>query len=125
MPSGIFSVNQHDAYMYGLLAETVPSQDIPKPTAKEASVHEESFIPAYAAATLRGTPTFTVPPTILDTFNATDLPLLIFTDSHGIVRLFDIGNESALQPGDTVDSAVALIGTNWPTPPSSPSHQAK
>lgn len=117
MPAGIFAVNQHDAYIYGLLAQTVPPQEMPKLSTKDTSAQKESFNPAYAAASLRGTPTFTVPPALLDTFNATDLPLLIVTDSHGIVRLFDIANESALQPGDTVDSAVALIGANWSSTP--------
>jgi hypothetical protein len=110
IPTDVFAVEEHNAYMYGLLAQTVPPEKLPKPHGRDQPAPNQSANPAYAADSLRGTSTLTVAPTLLDTFNATELPLLIVTDSDGIVRLLDVANESALQPGDMVDAAVALIG---------------
>jgi hypothetical protein len=47
-----------------------------------------------------------------------NVPLLIIADSQGIVRLIDVADETILQPGRAVDSAVALIGKHWPAPAS-------
>ena len=69
---------------------------------------------AYAAEYLKGTQTITVAATLLERFHATDVPLLILVDSHGIVRLIDSADETILQPGKAVDSAVALVGKRWP-----------
>jgi len=115
MPETVFTVQNHEAYIYGLLAQTVPPEKIPLPTSRTAPTQQTSFNPAYAAEYLKGTPTVTVAPGLLDTFHATDVPLLILTDSHGIVRLIEAVDENALQPGNTLDSAVALIGHRWPT----------
>lgn len=115
MPETTFTVQDHKAYIYGLLAQTVPPAKIPLPTSRAAPTQQASFNPAYAAEYLKGTPTVIVPPALLNTFHATDIPLLIVTDSNGVVRLIEAVDENALQPGNTLDSAVALIGNRWPT----------
>lgn len=115
MPETVFTVQGQAAYLYGLLAQTVPPEKIPFSTGRTGSTQQTSFNPAYAAEYLKGTPTLTVPPALLNTFHATDFPLLVLTDGHGIVRLIEVVDENALQPGNTLDSAVALIGHRWPT----------
>ena len=115
MPETVFTVQGQAAYIYGLLAQTVPPEKIPLSTVKTAATQQASFNPAYAAEYLKGTPTLTVPSALLNTFHATDVPLLVLTDGHGIVRLIEVVDETALQPGNTVDSAVALVGHRWPT----------
>jgi hypothetical protein len=115
MPETVFTVEDHEAYAYGLLAQTVAPQKMPTATGKSAKAQTDTYNPAYAAEYLLGTPTVTVPASLLDAFDATDVPLLIVVDSHGIVRLFDVAGETALNPGDVVDSAIALVGKRWPT----------
>ncbi len=92
--------------------QTGPAKKLPH--AADKTLNERGgFDAAYAAEYLKGTPTVTVAPSLLERFNVTDVPLLIVTDSQGVVRLIDVADETALQPGNTVDSAVALIGKHW------------
>jgi hypothetical protein len=109
IPEGRFNVQGHDAVMVGLLVETVPAEKLPESADGKAS----GFNPAYAAEYVKGTQTVTVPAAMLERFHATEVPLLIVVDSHGMVRLIEAADETVLQPGKAVDSAVALIGKRW------------
>ena len=115
MPESVFQVQGHQAYMFGLLVETMPAQKLAHPAGKSgAGQMESNFNPAYAAEYLKGTPTVTVGPAALEMFDATEVPLLIVVDSHGIVRLIDGVDDDALRPGGTVDVAIGLVGKQWP-----------
>ena len=112
-PPSVFDVAGHEAYLFALLAETAPArmpvppvEGVPaKPTPRQA---------------LRDTPTLIVPAAVLDQFAATDFPFLVIADSHGIVRVLQPVDEGALQPGGTLDSAIARVGDLWPTTPPKP-----
>ena len=114
MPKGGFSVEGHEAYIFGLLVETMTQQKL-SPSADPKSVKQQSsFDPAFAAEYLKNSSTVTVPAGLLERFNAHDVPVLIVTDSNGVIRLIDLADEAVLEPGGTVDSAVDLIGRQWP-----------
>jgi hypothetical protein len=113
-PQSVFLVEKHEAYFYGLFAETMPhpqrapSNDgtPPKPTPREL---------------LSETPTVVVPPSVIDQFAAADFPFLIIADSHGIIRVLQPVDQDALQSGDTLDTAVARVGAQFPlTVPEAP-----
>ena len=107
-PKGVFSVSGHDAFFYGLLAETY----LPE-TGKQLPV-TPTYAPEDAAALLTGTPTLAVNPTVLNQFAVTDPPFLIVADPQGIVRVLQPVTEDAMAPRNTVDSAIALVGRQWP-----------
>jgi hypothetical protein len=113
-PKGPFMVSGHDAFFYGLLAETY----LPE-TGKQLPV-TPAFAPEDAAALLTGTPTLAVNPTVLNQFTVTDPPFLIIADAQGIIRVLQPVTEDAMAPRNTVDSAIALVGSKWgverPTP---------
>jgi hypothetical protein len=44
------------------------------------------------------------------------IPFLVLTDPHGIVRVAQPIDPTAIQPGDTVDTAIACVGSYWPLP---------
>jgi hypothetical protein len=113
IPQGRFSVEGHEAVMLGLLVETVPAEKLPENADGKVGGEASTFKPAYAAEYVKGTQTVTVPAAMLERFHATDVPLLIVADSHGVVRLIEVADETVLQPGKAVDSAVALIGKRW------------
>ena len=120
MPQGGFAVEGHEAYIFGLLVETMTQQKL-SPAADPKSVKQQSsFNPAYAAEYLKGSPTVTVPSDLLERFNAHDVPVLIVTDSNGIIRFIDLADEAVLEPGRTVDSAVDLVGRQWPAATGTP-----
>jgi hypothetical protein len=52
------------------------------------------------------------------------VPLLILTDPQGIVRVLQPVSDDAILPGGTIDSAIALVGSQWHTrvvtPPAPP-----
>ena len=109
-PPTVFTVSGHEAFFYGLLAETVP----PNPPAKSAAPNP-AFTAAEAANLLAETPTLAVDPAILDQFAVADPPFLILTDAQGVIRVLQTATEDAIAPGNTIDSAIALIGARWPT----------
>jgi hypothetical protein len=115
IPKGEFSVENYRASMYALLVKTVPAEQVSHTIDNKAPKEKGSFDPAIDDEYLKGTPTFTVSPALLQRFYAVDVPLLIITDNQGVIRLIDVADENILQPGNTVDSAVALIGKQWPT----------
>lgn len=65
-------------------------------------------------ALLLGTPTVVVPNETLNTFEATDFPLIVATDYKGIVRWIDRASENALDSGGEVDQIVKHILATWP-----------
>ena len=114
LPQSVFTVAGHEAYLYGLLAPTIEQAPPPATTAKPKT--DTAPTPADASNMLRMTPTLVVDPSLLDQFAATDVPFLILTDSQGIVRVLQPVGDSALEAGDTIDSAIARVGSQWPSP---------
>jgi hypothetical protein len=115
LPQSVFTVAGHEAYLYGLLAPTVEqTPPLPAPTAKPQTA--APVTPADASNLLRMTPTLVVDPSLLDQFAATDVPYLILTDAQGIVRVLQPVGDDALEPGGPIDSAIALVGSQWPSP---------
>ena len=120
LPETVFTVEGHGAYLYALLAQTVPPRTPP------ANTPTLAFDPAFATAMLTGTATLTVSPGTLDRFVANDFPFLILTDGNGVVRVLEpVGNED-LAPGGAVDAAIARVGKTFPVllPNSSQEHGA-
>jgi hypothetical protein len=120
LPTTVFTVAGHEAYLYGLLAQTVS----PNPPPKDPAATPAPYTPADAVNYLRYTPTLVVDPSLLDQFAVTDVPLLILTDPQGIVRVLQPVSDDAILPGGTIDSAIALVGSQWHTrvvtPPAPP-----
>jgi hypothetical protein len=112
LPPTVFMVAGHEAYLYGLLTLTQQPTPPAAPAAKPSTVST----PPDAAQRLRTTPTLIVDPSLLDQFAATDVPYLILTDTEGIVRILQPVGDDALKPGGPIDSAIALVGTQWPSP---------
>ena len=118
-PTSVFIVEGHEAYAYGLLAETLtpmpkppPSKDAPppKPTPREL---------------LAETPSVVVPPSVLTQFASEDFPFLILADAQGIIRVIQPVAEDALQQGGTMDSAIAAVVANWAPKPAKASEPPK
>jgi len=107
----VFMVEGREAYLYALLAETLP----PKP--KRPPVKDAPPDPPTPRELLAETPTVVVPPSVLTQFAADDFPFLIIADAHGIIRVIQPAAEDVLQPGGTLDSAVAVVGRTWPIRP--------
>jgi hypothetical protein len=131
-------LSEDDVHIYALLAQPAPpvsvlTADLPKPAAKPEPVRNSLPLKQSptrsksttskpdppeqhdtAAEQLRGTPAFIVPPATLTQFAATDFPLLIATDSKGIIRFIQPANETALNPGDFLDQIVRHIAQQWP-----------
>ncbi|HEY4357382.1 MAG TPA: hypothetical protein VGN16_16645 [Acidobacteriaceae bacterium] len=120
IPETVFRIAGHEAYYYGLLAETMPER---KPdTAINPQQLAAAFSPAYAASLLAEKPVVTVPLSTLDQFAATDFPFLIVTDAHGIVRVAQAVDTDDLSSGGKVDASVVVVGQHWPlAPPASAS----
>lgn len=112
LPQTVFTVAGHEAYLYGLLIRTVPPNPAPTPF----SAASKPFTPADATNDLRNTPTLIADPSFLDQFAVTDVPFLILTDSQGIVRVIQPVSDDAINPGGAIDSAIARIGAQWPSP---------
>jgi hypothetical protein len=63
---------------------------------------------------LLGSPTIVVPNETLDAFAATDFPLIVATDSSGLIRVVQLAPENALDPDGDVDQIVQHILATWP-----------
>lgn len=110
-PEGKFTVGGRAAVFYALLAQT-------RPTSSPASFAAGSTPPRSAVEQLGKTPTLLVPAATLLQLEASDYPLLILVDEHGVVRLHQPVGEDALQSGSTLDSALAsLPGIAGAAPP--------
>ncbi|HZQ42652.1 MAG TPA: hypothetical protein VFA99_05340 [Acidobacteriaceae bacterium] len=104
-PETVFTVAGHEAYLYGALAETVPPAKAPR---------TDGFEPADSSLLLNGTPTIVLPPAVLDRLAVDAVPFLLLTDAGGTVRVAQSIDPSAIQPGNTVDTAIACVGAHWP-----------
>jgi hypothetical protein len=118
-----------DVHLYALLAQPAPTVAAPpkgppkpttiakpKPTPIPPNAPEP---PKTAAEQLHGTPTLIVPPATITQFSATDFPLLIATDSKGIIRFIQPASENTLNPGDFLDQITMHIARQWPKQPPS------
>ena len=115
---------------YGLLAQADPKPPVPKTQPKPAlkpslsgdskTLHQEIqlAIKPTASAYLVGTPTLLVPVVTLNTFVATDFPLVVVTDHSGIIRFIQSTDENATVPGGLVEQVVDHVLQRWP--PSGP-----
>lgn len=110
-PQTVFTVAGHEAYFYGLLAETVS----PNPPTNEP-IAPSAITASDAANYLRGTSTLLIDPSLLDQCAVDDVPFLIITDNLGIVRVAQPVSDDALNPGGTIDTAIADVGALWPSP---------
>ena len=127
LPQTVFTVAGHEAYLYGLLAQTVPPNPPPPAPAAIAPADAANYLvatptalaaiaPGDAANYLRGTPTLIVDPSFLDQFAVNDLPFVLITDTQGILRVLQPVSDDAINPGSTIDAAIAHIGALWPSP---------
>ena len=121
----LYRISMNDVRLYGLLAQAPPPVSTPpKPEpriGKPKSSPEPTGppVPKTAAELLVHTPTFIVPEATLDQFAATDFPLLIATDSKGVIRFIQPASETTLNAGDFLDQVAAHIAAQWP--PAAPS----
>jgi hypothetical protein len=106
-PPTVFTVAGHEAYLYGLLTETVTPHK---------TLSSDSFNPADSSLFLDQTATLVIPNTDFDRFAVNGVPFLVLTDRHGTVRVAQPIDPTAIQPGDTVDTAIACVGSYWPLP---------
>jgi hypothetical protein len=104
-----------------------PLKDVPLPPSKSAKgastapsgklhVDQQINVTSTPDARLAGTPTVVVPNETLNTFTATDFPLLIVLDHDGIIRAILVAPEDALAPGGDVDQLVHHVVDTWPPP---------
>jgi thiol-disulfide isomerase/thioredoxin len=98
------------------------SSQVPRPPGRigsKATVpHVEIHVgekPPSAAELLAGTPTVIVPVGTMDTFVATDFPLLIVTDGQGIVRYLGTLPENGLVDGGLLDQVAERVMEQWPS----------
>jgi hypothetical protein len=124
----LFRISESEVHLYALLAQpappvAAPPKGLPKPTFAKLKPSNTEPVqpepPKTAAEQLRGTPTLIVPPATISQFAAIDFPLLIATDSKGIIRFIQPASETALNPGDFLDQITMHIAKQWPrqTPP--------
>ena len=106
-PPTVFTVAGHEAYLYGLLTETVTPHK---------TLSSDGFNPADSSLFLDQTATLVIPGTDFERFAVNGIPFLVLTDPHGIVRVAQPIDPTAIQPGDTVDTAIACVGSFWPLP---------
>jgi hypothetical protein len=68
-------------------------------------------------ALLLGTPTLIVPNETLNSFAATDFPLVIATDHNGVIRTIQLAPDNTLAPDGFIYQLVRHILANWPPAP--------
>jgi hypothetical protein len=112
IPQSVFTVSNHQAFMYGLLSESPPIKS-PDTHAAESNT---TYTSVEGTRVLRNTPTVLVDGSLLDLFAATNFPYLVLTDSQGIVRVLQPVGADAINPGNIVDSAVACVGKYFSRP---------
>lgn len=108
-PETVFRVLGKEAYLYGLLAETV-APDAPA----AINAKEPSLAPSSAANRMAGTNTIAVDASMLEQFDVTEPPFLIVVDASGMVRVAQAVTTDAVQPANTADSAIAFVNRQWP-----------
>jgi hypothetical protein len=129
-------LNKSGIYFYALLSQAEPNPPIPKqapklplrstasgvtkaakpPGASSQTPHVDLDVSVKPtpAAILMGTRTLIVPLQTVDTFVATDFPLIIATDHDGIVRYIRPAPDNALVSGGLVDQIAVRILEQWP-----------
>ena len=65
-------------------------------------------------ALLLGTPTLVVPNETLNSFAATDFPLVVATDYNGVIRAIQPATDNALAPDGLIYQLVLHILADWP-----------
>jgi hypothetical protein len=87
-------------------------------SARPETAHVEINIgpTSTAADQLVGTQTLIVPNQLLDTFAATDYPLLVVTDSRGIIRYIGIAPDNVLVEGGLIYQVAERVTEQWPNP---------
>jgi hypothetical protein len=130
-------LNKSGVYFYALLAQADPKPPVPKEApkrpelatpgakagkagagAKPETPHIEIQLSVrpIPAVLLLNTPTLIVPTETLDTFVASDFPLIIATDHDGIVRYIRPAPDNALVEGGLIDQIADRILEQWPPP---------
>ena len=127
--NSLFRLKDRDVHIDALLAQDPPPvpawPDLPdrapiQPKQKKHPCPDPApeITPAPAPRStvdqLRHTPTLIVPVQTLEQFAATAPPLLIATDSKGILRFLQPAPEDALEPGGFLDQVTAHIAAQWP-----------
>jgi hypothetical protein len=132
-------LKQSNAQLYALLAQADPkpatAKEAPPAPAKAATPHTsktaKSSTPAGAkggtphvditiatgpipSEILLGTPTLIVPTEMVNTFGATDFPLIVVTDHRGIVRYIQPAPDNALVHDGLVDQLALRVAEQWP-----------
>jgi hypothetical protein len=127
-------------YFYALLSQADPKPPVPKEAPKlpkpATSGGAKEAKPAATAAgkaetphvdvnvsvkpipseLLLSTPTLIVPMETLNTFVATDFPVIVATDHDGIVRYIRPAPDNALVQGGLIDQIAERILDQWPAP---------
>lgn len=127
-------LNKDGVYFYALLAQSDPKPPTPKEapklplkssaastSAKAAkppapSIELNVSVKPIPSELLLGTPTLIVPMDTLHTFVASDVPLIIATDSDGVVRYIQPAPDNALVPGGLIDQIADRIVNQWSPP---------
>jgi hypothetical protein len=78
------------------------------------NVDQQLAIKSIPDSLLAGTPTLVVPNGTLETFAATDFPLIVAGDHNGIIRAIQLAPDDALAPGGDIDQIVHHILVTWP-----------
>lgn len=132
-------LKQSNAQLYALLAQADPkpatAKETPPAPAKAATSsasktarpstptggkggtpHVEITITKgpFPSEVLLGTPTLIVPTEMVNTYGATDFPLIIVTDHRGIVRYIQPAPDNALVHDGLVDQLAARVAEQWP-----------
>lgn len=117
LPQSVFLIEGREAYLYALLAETSPLRPKRPPVKDGPPAKEVPPEKPTPREILAETPTVVIPPAGLTQFEAEDFPFLIIADAHGIIRVLQPVDQDVLQPGGTLDSALAVVGRTWPIRP--------
>ena len=124
-------VSAHNVRFFPLLAQANPPErqnnsslrNVPLATktakatlaqSQRLHVDQQLSLKSTPDSRLEGTPTIVVPKETLDSFAATDFPLVIATDHSGIVRWIQPAQDDALEPGGDIDQIIQHILATWP-----------
>jgi len=124
-------VAAHNVRFFPLMAQAKPPEGSRDPsirsvplapkTAKAAlaqsqklHVDQQLSLKSTPDSRLEGTPTIVVPNETLDSFAATDFPLVIATDHNGFIRWIQPAQDDAIEPGGDIDHIVQHILATWP-----------
>lgn len=101
-------------------AKGAPLQKPVRPAASAAAKPEMAHVEinigptSTAADQLVGTQTLIVPNELLETFAATDYPLLVVTDGRSIIRYIGIAPDNVLVEGGLIYQVAERVNVQWP-----------